>query len=963
MEFLTSIRLILGNQTFALISVSASFLLKLIIIIFTFKQQVHTKIAQRLRFLLLAILSVSIFSDINWMKVLLKDISLFTIDQNLSKFIGLFTWVLFGIQYQGLALFLEELVTRQCKLTIKQKICSTITALFILLSMVATFVCFNNLDLILFVAMVNRIATCYYTLILLPMSLFFIFCKIRIGQLPHILAKQLYLIIFCLIIPHLISDIVQFFPFIFEFSLTDNYTAAGLSALLLSLGLLYSSRKIMGLRFLNLSRYVYAPPKPDFVTHFKTILEKLSEVVSTYELQPIVQQFLQQALQISSEKSVLYLRPLEIPYELPEQIPGVHYHTHAEVEKFLNLGESATKKLMKKENILIYDEISFSHFYDQTAEHEKLLQFLDSINADIFLPLYYKNSLIAYIVVERHTRKKLYDSAERDEMLMFAGYLSSTINILYSRREEILVKNIANLENENIKLAKKIVEAEQILGTEKEKMREKIEYEKQILETMLEKEKVFFMEEKEKEERKFLKQKELLEKELYFRHQEMNQYRECLQSLLHKSLQPAGAIFYKNNRFVFGNQEAKDLLQVNPNVHVGHPLVKKLKQVAEQVADFKSPKTIVAKNDKGESLALTAVPYVEPGNVVITVSFGNIDLVKQKISFLKDPSRWDYLLYLETTNAGRLINELLPGDGNSLLHFKIDLLQTAISKEAVLLDLANEDLADVAAIIHEISLREELHILNLQGTIDTVAMATKLFGINPLFGTKKDESPLLELLNGRGTLFIKDIHLLNLECQDYLAEFIRYGMYRAYKSEEWKQGNVRIICSSNQDLQRLVNENKFSSFLFAELKKTILRMPSLSCLPEEELHALSEGFSQQIIVSSTCNNLLSLSEKDKENLYKLQPASFCELKNRVKQFVVQKAEKNNMQIETIIDPAHEINNPLLQHAARLGKFALKDKKIMTMLWEKFDKNQNKIAEFLGVNRSTVHRRCRMYKLT
>jgi len=58
----------------------------------------------------------------------------------------------------------------------------------------------------------------------------------------------------------------------------------------------------------------------------------------------------------------------------------------------------------------------------------------------------------------------------------------------------------------------------------------------------------------------------------------------------------------------------------------------------------------------------------------------------------------------------------------------------------------------------------------------------------------------------------------------------------------------------------------------------------------------------------------------------------------------------------------ETSDSKLIEAAQLGKHALKDKKTMTMLWEKFNKNQNKIAEFLEVNRSSVHRRCKLYHL-
>ena len=57
--------------------------------------------------------------------------------------------------------------------------------------------------------------------------------------------------------------------------------------------------------------------------------------------------------------------------------------------------------------------------------------------------------------------------------------------------------------------------------------------------------------------------------------------------------------------------------------------------------------------------------------------------------------------------------------------------------------------------------------------------------------------------------------------------------------------------------------------------------------------------------------------------------------------------------------AYHVSDPKLVEAARLGKYALKDPKLLNLLWNKFQ-SQNKIALFLGVNRSSVHRRCKEY---
>src|SRR3546814_9031485 len=55
----------------------------------------------------------------------------------------------------------------------------------------------------------------------------------------------------------------------------------------------------------------------------------------------------------------------------------------------------------------------------------QILNFMNGINADIFLPIYDRQNIIAYIIVEQNARvDELFNSAERDQMLVFTSYLS-----------------------------------------------------------------------------------------------------------------------------------------------------------------------------------------------------------------------------------------------------------------------------------------------------------------------------------------------------------------------------------------------------------------------------------------------------------------------------------------------------------------------------------------------------------
>ncbi len=76
---------------------------------------------------------------------------------------------------------------------------------------------------------------------------------------------------------------------------------------------------------------------------------------------------------------------------------------------------------------------------------------------------------------------------------------------------------------------------------------------------------------------------------------------------------------------------------------------------------------------------------------------------------------------------------------------------------------------------------------------------------------------------------------------------------------------------------------------------------------------------------------------------------------------MQKSTRHKIHETTNFDPAYNVAEPEIAQAVRLGKKALKDPQIMAMLWKKF-KNQNKIATLLGVNRSSVNRRCQEYDL-
>lgn len=885
------------------IIVSMSFGVKLFFLTKIIPQGSKKRTIKQSWIFIIGIIVGALFGDIAWLLKLGRVLFVPTSSYKAVTFLIRIAWAFLLIQYQSLSLFVHSLTNKKFRLSLFHQLCLIGSGI---ISSYFTYLAFFQFDYLSteatrdsakeiggFLEFQVMQSTVFYLLCILTIpALYNIIQKLRTEQIPKILAKQLKLFIVFLMIPYFCAEFILGF----SFKIIDSDQLRPLiafSTILLAVSLYYFLRKIMELRFLNATDHVQAKPKINVLDEFKTVLEQLSSSSSLQELGRISQTFFKEAFGVPHRSVTLIIREWQqhdAPYDTVMQSSLEHY-----IESFLNSSPNTIQEYLNTKKILLYDELSFDNYYNESSVSNKVITFLKSINSDIFLPIFMKQKIVAFLVVSQDARSICYTQAERDAMLVFSNYLGNVINILQHKNFETLVH-------------------------------------------------------KEKE----------LKEELYYRHQEINQYKESINTFLRKNKQkPIGILFYKNKQFSFGNHAAKELIKININTQEGHPLSKALKHVARQVESFKTPYTHCARDEHGQKIILSGVPHLQQNNVIITIVYPEIsDIIAPQMNQLNNPNDWDYVLYLESTNAGQQINLLIPGSGQTLLNFKIKLLKAALSKRTLLLDMPDEDVLPAVEQLHHISLRETLHTIELQYPTKADVIAPKLFGINPIFA--KNSTSLLQALHLTGTLFIKNVHFLDMEIQNYLADYILYGFYQVYKSEQKINSAVRIICSTNQNISQLVQEGTFSLKLFNALKPTIA-MPSLSAIEIDGLYSLIDGFTDQALKTHTFKNMLALTEKEKDKIIQTLPTSLHELKMKVQQILMKKSKDHNMQPETLFDPAYEVSDPELIHAARMGKKALKDQKTLALLWHKF-KSQNKIALFLGVNRSSVNRRFKEYNI-
>lgn len=802
----------------------------------------------------------------------------------LYRSINCLAWIFSCIKFYSLILFLEQLIHKKINWNLYHKFFS-----FLVLTLCSTFI-INTIHAIRYNESYYWVILSYYAFVI-----FSFICIVSTvvkdlsnHKLPLVLKQQVKTLLFYFLCPLFICILLELMPIIL-FNSHRIVALSNLETLLITASIYFCFKKIMQFRFLNLSDHVQAQPKIQIATNFKDAIEQINIAHNETELDYLAQNFFHEQFQIPKNSIKLYINN---NHQIPNRI-------QSNIEKFLTTETEHQQPidLLLQHKILVRHEIEFDEFYTQNETLKALLEFLNSIECDIFLPIINNNKLLGYITVKQASTPMMYNMDQQNKMMVFAKFLAPAIYMLQQQNTYTLLQET-----------------------------------KQIKE------------------------------ELYEKHQEINQYKESIKQLLKDRIENhIGIIFCKGKHFAFKNQEAQNLINVNPNLEPDHTTSIMLFNFVHQIEKFQTVQNSYITIHDGSKLMISGMPQAQPhGGVLLIVRKPEAtDLIKMHIDGLKNPTERDYLLYLETTKAGQMINKLLPSNHETFLNIKIQLLQAALQKSALLLQMHPDDINPVAEIIHQLSGTQTLHIINLQPHHDMTA--SKIFGINPLLYPTQ-EQPLLEKL-GNGILLIKNFELLDMITQQKLAHLMRYGIFTPVKSEQRKFSDTRIICATTHNISDLYSEGSIAPELFTELQKHHLQLPSLITMQDTEISQLIDGFMYQNIANEQDGSVHALNYKDKNALISKRIASLFTLQQKVETLMNIKAQQTPTITEEKIgnSKAFHATTPELQLAAQLGKHALKDIALMKTLWKKLG-NQTKIADLLGVNRSSVNRRCKEYNL-
>jgi two-component system nitrogen regulation response regulator NtrX len=269
-----------------------------------------------------------------------------------------------------------------------------------------------------------------------------------------------------------------------------------------------------------------------------------------------------------------------------------------------------------------------------------------------------------------------------------------------------------------------------------------------------------------------------------------------------------------------------------------------------------------------------------------------------------------------------------------------------------------------ARAIHELSQRAAGPFIVLSAaTITPERMEHELFGTEKVDGLARKIGALEEAHGG--TLYLDEVADMPRETQNKILRVLVDQTFQRVGGADWVQVDVRILSSTARDLEREIAEGSFREDLFHRLAVVPIRIPALAerrdDIPELVNHFVdqisrSTGLPKRVIAPDA---LAVLQAHD-------WPGNIRQLRNNVERLMILARGEASEEITASMLPA-EIGEMLPTTPGRAGgehlmSMPLRDareifeREYLTAQVNRFGGNISRTAEFVGMERSALHRK-------
>jgi DNA-binding NtrC family response regulator len=311
----------------------------------------------------------------------------------------------------------------------------------------------------------------------------------------------------------------------------------------------------------------------------------------------------------------------------------------------------------------------------------------------------------------------------------------------------------------------------------------------------------------------------------------------------------------------------------------------------------------------------------------------------------------DDLKVFGTSSAVKQINEF------------INLISKSANTHCLLQGETGTEKTEVARLIHKKSINSgfPIQIMNCANG-SSEELLVKLFGMESNERDGRRTHPgILEVFD-EGTVVLENIELIDEEIQNRLETYIETHSFRRVGSDQDLKTKTRIIATTAFDLERFVTDEKFSKDLYFRFKAFELTIPPLRSR-KDDIIPLAKSFISYFN-DKFGHHVQGINPEIEQKLHSYDwPGNYYELRLLIEHAVLltRKGEitfaafpdDSSFKKETIND-LNILGNCSLQEMERLH---------ISKVLIRMKGNKSKAAELLGISRTTLREKMRLFMLT
>ena len=431
------------------------------------------------------------------------------------------------------------------------------------------------------------------------------------------------------------------------------------------------------------------------------------------------------------------------------------------------------------------------------------------------------------------------------------------------------------------------------------------------------------------------------------------------------------------------NADIRDIIQ-DMIIEAGHKtrLAANYNQALNEI-DKKLPDVAIidVKLDKGDNDGLELLSHIKKKNenipVIIITGHANIEMAIKALKagafeFIEKPFNQERLLNfinraienIDLKNQNKdFENKLfysydLIGNSENTKNIKDQIKKISISESRIFINGPTGSGKElIARKIHKESKRQKGPLIILNGAL----LDIKKYELE-LFGEEKNNGSIsygaLEKATG-GILLIDEVSEIPLETQAKILRVLIDQKFKRINGNHDINVDVRIICSSSKDIKKEIENGNFREDLYHRLNVLEINIEPLKNRVSD-IPLLVEYFSEKI---STNYNLKKMNI-DTNNNYLLNynwPGNIRELRNLIERIAILSPDttdkisniiKESLKTPDIIntEPENSLSIPLKEARENF------EKEYLTTQLKKFNGNISKTANFIGMERSALHRK-------